>query len=230
MYADYVPAATYAYLFLFWLINLPGISYEGENFVLDGQVLRAALKAFRGIFTSTPPATVSSLSPTSHYLRLLLDKNLVPPELSSESWTQPEIAILLLEWRAALLVHESARTLSEPDATVTQRVSRAVTEAFVAARVGEMMDALGPALKQREAEVVRKLYILVRFPLTGIGIIIVASCAGSIFLPQSNLPLLIYFRLVYSERRRRVTLHARETPPALSDLQSLIFAASCSPR
>jgi len=85
---------------------------------------------------------------------------LVPPELSSESWTQPETAILLLEWRAALLVHESARTLSEPDATVTQRVSRAVTEAFVAARVGEMMDALGPALKQREAEVVRKLYIL----------------------------------------------------------------------
>ncbi|KAJ7918317.1 peroxisomal oxidase [Mycena leptocephala] len=133
MYADYVPAAT----------------YEGENFVLDGQVLRAALKAFRGIFTSTPPATVSSLSPTSHYL-----------QLSSESWTQPETAILLLEWRAALLVHESARTLSEPDATVTQRVSRAVTEAFVAARVGEMMDALGPALKQREAEVVRKLYIL----------------------------------------------------------------------
>ncbi|KAJ7493615.1 peroxisomal oxidase [Mycena latifolia] len=144
MYADYLPAAT----------------YEGENFVLDGQVLRAALKAFRALFTTTPPPSTSSLSPTSYYLRLLLDKNLVPPELSAESWTQPATAILLLEWRAALLVHEIAQTIEAPDATATQRVSRAVTEAFVAARVGEMIDALGTALKQREAEVVKQVYIL----------------------------------------------------------------------
>ncbi|KAJ6554277.1 acyl-CoA oxidase [Mycena capillaripes] len=144
MYADYLPAAT----------------YEGENFVLDGQVLRAALKAFRGIFATTPSATASSLAPTSQYLRLLLDQNLLPPELSPASWTQPATAILLLEWRAALLVHESAQTLSEPDATTTQRVSRAVTEAFVAARVGEMIDSLSAALQPREAEVVKKVYTL----------------------------------------------------------------------
>ncbi|KAJ7718945.1 peroxisomal oxidase [Mycena metata] len=140
-YADYLPAAT----------------YEGENFVLDGQVLRAALKAFRGLFTST---SGHSLSPTSQYLRLLRDKNLIPPELDSTSWSHPATAILLLEWRAALLVNESAQTLSEPDATLTQRVSRAVTEAFVAARVGEMIDSLKSALKQREAEVVGKVYLL----------------------------------------------------------------------
>ncbi|KAJ7873471.1 peroxisomal oxidase [Mycena olivaceomarginata] len=144
MYADYVPAAT----------------YEGENFVLDGQVLRAALKAFRGIFASSPPATASSLSPTSKYLRLLLDKELVPPELSAASWSQPATAILLLEWRAALIVHESAHTLAQPDATATQRASRAVTEAFVAARVGELIDALGAALPLREASVVGKVYLL----------------------------------------------------------------------
>ncbi|KAJ6477780.1 peroxisomal oxidase [Mycena sanguinolenta] len=144
MYADYVPAAT----------------YEGENFVLDGQVLRAALKAFRGLFASTPVAEKSSLSPTSHYLRLLLDKDLVPPELNAASWTQPATAILLLEWRAALLVHESAQTVSEPDATMTQRVSRAVTEAFVAARVGEMIVRLGAILAEREAKVVGKVYLL----------------------------------------------------------------------
>ncbi|KAJ7653680.1 peroxisomal oxidase [Mycena polygramma] len=143
-YADYLPAAT----------------YEGENFVLDGQVLRAAMKAFRAIFTSTPPARASSLSPTSQYLRLLLDKTLSPPELSPSPWKQPGTAILLLEWRAALLVHETAQNLAEPDATATQRVSRAVTEAFVAARVGEMIDALATTLKKHEAEVVRKLYIL----------------------------------------------------------------------
>ncbi|KAF8153565.1 peroxisomal oxidase [Mycena galopus ATCC 62051] len=144
MYADYLPAAT----------------YEGDNFVLDGQVLRAALKAFRGIFSSTSPTAASSLSPTSRYLRLLLDRELVPPELNPTSWTQPATAILLLEWRAALLVHESAQTLSEPDATATQRVSRAVTEAFVAARVGEMIEALGTVLAQREAKVVAKVYLL----------------------------------------------------------------------
>jgi acyl-CoA oxidase len=126
-------------------------------------VLRAALKAFRGIFTSSPPATASSLSPTSKYLRLLLDKELVPPELSAASWSQSATAILLLEWRAALIVHESAQTLAQPDATATQRVSRAVTEAFVAVRVGELIDALGAALPPREASVVGKVYLLVSF-------------------------------------------------------------------
>ncbi|KAJ7153025.1 peroxisomal oxidase [Mycena crocata] len=144
MYADYLPAAT----------------YEGENFVLDGQVLRAALKAFRGLFATSPPPSTASLSPTSHYLRLLLDRTLVPPELSAASWTQPTTAILLLEWRAALLVHEAAQTIGAPDATATQRVSRAVTEAFVGVRVGELIDALGTGLKPREAAVVRKVYIL----------------------------------------------------------------------
>lgn len=63
-----------------------------------------------------------------------------------------------------MLVHESAQTLSEPDATMTQRVSRAVTEAFVAARVGEMIAALSTDLQPREAEVVKKVYLLASFP------------------------------------------------------------------
>ncbi|KAJ7437267.1 peroxisomal oxidase [Mycena galericulata] len=144
VYADYLPAAT----------------YEGENFVLDQQVLRAALKAFRGLFSTTSKPTADSLSPSSYYLRLLLDSQLLPPELGPTSWTTPTAAILLLEWRAALIVHEIAQTVAAPDATATQRVSRAVTEAFVAARVGEMIEVLGTVLKPREAEVVRKLYIL----------------------------------------------------------------------
>ncbi|KAJ7459398.1 peroxisomal oxidase [Mycena galericulata] len=144
VYADYLPAAT----------------YEGENFVLDQQVLRAALKAFRGLFSTVSKPTADSLSPSSYYLRLLLDSQLLPPELGPTSWTTPTAAILLLEWRAALIVHEIAQTVAAPDATATQRVSRAVTEAFVAARVGEMIEVLGTVLKPREAEVVRKLYIL----------------------------------------------------------------------
>ncbi|KAJ7054621.1 hypothetical protein C8F01DRAFT_1088750 [Mycena amicta] len=105
IYADYLPAAT----------------YEGENYVLDGQVLRAALKFFRGICpTSSPPPT---FSPTSAYLRFLLDKNLLLPELPPASWHDPAVPILLLEWRAALLVHETAQTvpIGQPDSTLTQR-------------------------------------------------------------------------------------------------------------
>ncbi|KAJ7235654.1 peroxisomal oxidase [Mycena rebaudengoi] len=144
LYADYVPSAT----------------YEGENFVLDQQVLRAALKSFRALFASKPAPTAASLSPSSYYLRLLLDGKLVPPQLTAESWEQPETAILLLEWRAALIVHEIAQTIADPDASATQRVSKAVTEAFVAARVGEMVVALGTVLPQREGAIVKKLYTL----------------------------------------------------------------------
>ncbi|KAJ6543324.1 peroxisomal oxidase [Mycena sp. CBHHK59/15] len=144
MYAEYLPSAT----------------YEGENFVLDQQVLRAVLNSFRGLFTSKPSPTSASLSPSSYYLRLLLDTKLVPPELNEASWEQPVTPILLLEWRAALLVHEIAQTIADPDATATQRVSRAVTEAFVAARVGEMIEALGATLKPGEALAVKKLCTL----------------------------------------------------------------------
>ncbi|CAK5263611.1 unnamed protein product [Mycena citricolor] len=133
MYADYLPAAT----------------YEGENFVLDGQVLRAALKAFKNLSSS------KELAPSSFYLRLVLDTQHVPPRLGPESWSDPAISILLLEWRAARLVNEAALVAASPDPTTTQRVSKAVTEAFVAARIGEMIATLAS-----ESTVVRKVYNL----------------------------------------------------------------------
>ncbi|KAK7055264.1 acyl-coenzyme A oxidase [Favolaschia claudopus] len=140
LYADFVPAAT----------------YEGENFVLDQQVVRAALKTFRGL----SPTKVPSLSITSLYLRHLLDKDSAPPSLDDQAWTQPTFAILLLEWRAAFLVQEIANTTSAPEPTAAHRASRAVTEAFVAGRVGELITGLDAALKSREAAVVRKVYLL----------------------------------------------------------------------
>ncbi|KAK7029744.1 acyl-coenzyme A oxidase [Favolaschia claudopus] len=140
LYADFVPAAT----------------YEGENFVLDQQVVRAALKTFRGLSSTKVP----SLSITSLYLRHLLDKDSAPPSLDDQAWTQPTFAILLLEWRAAFLVQEIANTTSAPEPTAAHRASRAVTEAFVAGRVGELITGLDAALKPREAAVVRKVYLL----------------------------------------------------------------------
>ncbi|KAF7307878.1 Acyl-coenzyme A oxidase [Mycena kentingensis (nom. inval.)] len=171
MYADYLPAAT----------------YEGENYVLDGQVLRAALKSFRGLFTSSKP----SFSPTSAYLRLLLDKQLLPPELSPASWRDAATAILLLEWRAALLVNEAAQTATEPDATLTQRVSRAVTEAFVAGQVGGMLSSLSSpslGLKAREITALTNVYLLYLLTTVEAGLVDLLSFGLFRATPTGNPP------------------------------------------
>ncbi|KAK7014211.1 acyl-coenzyme A oxidase [Favolaschia claudopus] len=140
LYADFLPAAT----------------YEGENSILEQQVVRAALKTFRSLSTPRP----ASLSGTSSYLCLIRDKALVPPKATADTWAKPEAAISLLEWRASLLVQEMANTTTTPDPSITQRVSRAITEAFVAARVGELIAALDSAFKPRAVAVVRKVYLL----------------------------------------------------------------------
>ena len=134
-------------------------SYEGDNFVLDKQVVRAALKSFRALFSSHSPSA-SALSPSSSYLRLLLEPS-EPPELSESSLQDPMMLILLLEWRAALLVREHSETAAEPDAGVDQRVSKAVTEAFIAAQVGKMITSLSLPASARSAHCIRALYMLV---------------------------------------------------------------------
>ncbi|KAF4588698.1 hypothetical protein EYR40_010251 [Pleurotus pulmonarius] len=138
IYADYVPSAT----------------YEGDNYVLDQQVIRAALKAFRSF---TPSTDLASLPPSSAYLRLLRDQ----PSLSSD-WSAPETSILYLEWRAVKIVQELAHNANDADASMNQRVSKAVTEAFIARQVGEMIKDLNSksVLQGRSAAVVSKLYLL----------------------------------------------------------------------
>ncbi|KAF5338285.1 hypothetical protein D9757_014912 [Collybiopsis confluens] len=158
---------------------VPSVTYEGENFVLDQQAVRAALKAFKNLFgddgKSRPSSsTLQNLPPSTYYLRLLIDSK-EPPVLhdasnnshppassSSSSWNDPETLILLLEWRAALLVHEMAQTVEDPDATIYQRVSKGTTEAFVARRVGEMISGLraNSELKKQDVGVLGRLYLL----------------------------------------------------------------------
>lgn len=133
-------------------------SYEGDNFVLDQQVVRAALKSFRSLFSSQSPSA-STLSPFSYYLRLLLEPSSQPPDLSESSWKDPATSILLLEWRAAFLVRAHSQTADEPDASVNQRVSKAVTEAFVASQVDKTIASL--SLPARSAQPVHALYLLV---------------------------------------------------------------------
>ncbi|KAJ7589583.1 peroxisomal oxidase [Mycena floridula] len=136
-YADLVPSAT----------------YEGDNFVLDSQVLRGAVKSFR----LAEAGQSSTLSESSQYLRLLQQD---PPFLDQpKCWSNPETSILLLEWRAARLVTQAAK---DPDTCTAQWVSKAVTEAYVAARVGEMIQGYSglPMKENPVLAVLLNLYLL----------------------------------------------------------------------
>lgn len=51
----------------------------------------------------------------------------------------------------------------DPDSNVDRRVSKAVTEAFVASQVGEMLKTSEDKLPAREAQVLKKLFTLVSY-------------------------------------------------------------------
>lgn len=135
-------------------------SYEGDNFVLDQQVVRSVLKSYRNLFSSSPPS-LSSLSPFSNHLRLLLTPPALNVSLTVQDFNDLKTSITLLELRAALMVQDHAKN-SDIDANVNQRLSKAVTEAFVAVQVGEMIKGLGDVgVKGNDASVVEKVYLLV---------------------------------------------------------------------
>ncbi len=133
--------------------------YEGDNYVLDQQVVRSAMKSYRQLFSTKPPS-VALLTPSSSYLRFLVSVPAVSPSLSTQDLRDPTTAILLLELRAALIVQEYAQNATEPDASANQRISKAVTEAFIAARVREMIDGL-TTLQERDRVVMAKVFLLV---------------------------------------------------------------------
>ncbi|KAF8636086.1 hypothetical protein AX17_003791 [Amanita inopinata Kibby_2008] len=147
---------------------LPSVTYEGDNFVLDKQVTRAALKSHQTLFSQTSPST-DVLSPFSYYLRHLLRPIQATPAISDASWSDSNIPILLLEWRAALIVREYALHLSEPDATVNQRISKAVTDVFVGAQIRSVIESLD--LPEKAARVVRKVYLLYLLTTVEVGLI-----------------------------------------------------------
>lgn len=131
---------------------------------MDQQVVRSALKSYRNLFSSNLPS-ISSLSPSSNYLRLLLTPSpAINDSLSIQDFADPNTSILLLELRAALIVQDHVRNLAtgDVDASVNQRVSKAVTEAFVAVQVAEMMKGLEDVgIKGNDAVVIKKVYLLV---------------------------------------------------------------------
>ncbi|KAI0830358.1 acyl-CoA oxidase [Trametes gibbosa] len=144
LYADYLPSAT----------------FEGDNFVLDQQVVRAALKAY-DVHVASKETPDSGLSPSSAYLRLLIQTEPGADTSSTQAWKDPHTSILVLEKRAAAMVEERARHRDEPDASSDYRVARAVTEAFVSVQVGKIIRALEETVGgRREANALRTLYLL----------------------------------------------------------------------
>ncbi|KAI0633097.1 acyl-CoA oxidase [Trametes polyzona] len=139
---------------------LPGATFEGDNFVLDQQVVRAALKAYDAVVARGGPGSAHGLTPSTSYLRLLVKDEPVRDTSSVDAWQDPRTAILLLEKRAAAMVQERARHRDDPDAGSDTRVGRAVTDAFVAAQVGAIVDALEGTVGGQEAKVLRSLYVL----------------------------------------------------------------------
>ncbi|KAG1733523.1 acyl-CoA dehydrogenase/oxidase C-terminal [Suillus lakei] len=138
---------------------LPAATFEGDNFVLDGQVVRAATKLCKAVLSST--SAVAKLPLPSAYLRLLSTAGEVPPQVTGSTWHDVHSVVLLLEWRAALMVKNFTQTQAsgDVDASVNQRLAKAVTEAFVAAQVGEMINNL-TILPSEDAKVVGCLYRL----------------------------------------------------------------------
>jgi hypothetical protein len=136
-------------------------SFEGDNYVLDKQVIRAALKSYANLLRSKD---VSNLSPSTAYLRLLVGDDSPPSLPLDRAWQDPAVSVLLLEWRAALLVRELAQHVDDQDASAAQRTARAITDAFIAARVKEMITEIPEVLKGSEKSVkaLEKLYLLVR--------------------------------------------------------------------
>ncbi|KAI5121476.1 hypothetical protein M0805_003932 [Coniferiporia weirii] len=156
--------SAYAALGLVYANALPSATYEGDNFVLDQQVVRAALKACNDL-TATKLSSPVPLSPFNAYLRHLQKADTESQKRPYEAplWTDWHVPILVLELRAARAVEERfiAQALEEVDASSDHRVSRAVTEAYVAVQVGEMIRTL--PLSEESASIVKtllKLYLL----------------------------------------------------------------------
>jgi acyl-CoA oxidase len=164
----YGPSANAHSLFLF--------RFEGDNYILDFQVVRASLKAFRAYSSAHAPSP-SALSPFTTFLRHI---HLPPAEqtgvqVDNLNWRDPHTAVHLLELRALCVIRDYANNEGEPDAHVAQRVAKAITEAFVAAQVEQFIrdipadSLLSASGSEASAHVVADLLSLVsifHFPRT----------------------------------------------------------------
>ena len=126
---------------------------------MDLQIVRTALKSLRDFKNNGE--SLSKLTPFSSYLRFLNDDSPVAVlDRDISVWSEPLSCINLLQWRAARLVGTYQENAQVPDPMINQRVSRAVSEAFVADQVKDILANM--SLKGRERQALTSLLMLVR--------------------------------------------------------------------
>ncbi|KAH9929407.1 acyl-CoA oxidase [Fomitopsis serialis] len=158
---------------------LPTTTYEGDNFVLDLQIVRGALKTYKTLQSSGFSANAAAkLPPSSAYMRSLLPE--FATEVSEPDWTSPRQVVGLLERRAAAMVKNRADT-KDVDPSMDNRVSKAVVDAYLGAQVRGLVENLRDVLPSREASVVGKLCTLTLLALAESGLVDILSFG---LLPQ----------------------------------------------
>jgi acyl-CoA oxidase len=122
---------------------------------LDHQVVRAALKAHHRL--QTDPNAELTLS--TRYL-----KAATRTKSTTVDWNDPSFCIHLLELRASAIV--SGYDGEDRDAGAAHRLSTAVADAFVAGRVGEIMDEIKNWSESKTRHAVLQVLFLVKlFPI-----------------------------------------------------------------
>ncbi|KAI5474826.1 acyl-CoA oxidase [Pseudohyphozyma bogoriensis] len=139
--------------------ELPSTTYEGDNFILNLQVARAALKSLKA-YRSSP--TTFTPSPSSAYLTALSTSLPITTYLSFHS---SSTQLLLIQTRAALHVDRLQRLLDSGRAWSDVswecvKVARAVVEAYLVGRMLEAIDdggVLSEGVEEKEKAVLRKV-------------------------------------------------------------------------
>ncbi|KAK4702625.1 acyl-CoA oxidase, partial [Phenoliferia sp. Uapishka_3] len=134
--------------------NLPSATYEGDNFILNLQVARAALKTLASLRSN--PST--QLSPSTAYLSSLRSRaSRTALILDSSTWLSRPLQLHVISLRAALQVERLERLLAsgKPFSQLSHEcvsVSTAIVEAFLMSRTmaavedaGLLMRGVGPA-------------------------------------------------------------------------------------
>ncbi|BGP19965.1 hypothetical protein JCM10213v2_008096 [Rhodosporidiobolus nylandii] len=143
--------------------ELPGVTYEGDNYLLNLQVARAALKSYQAFSRSSS----APLTPFSAFLR---SQSLATPlslPSSPACWSSPALLLNLLDLRAALLTRRLALLLESGRAWEhlsweCVELSRAVSESWLARKMAEAVKEGGEFAKEigaSEREVLKKVVL-----------------------------------------------------------------------
>ena len=139
------------------------MTYEGDNYVLDGQVVRAAVKAYNSVVKNGSTKGGFGVPFTAQYLTRLETTRHFP--LQDCDWMDPMVGLEVLEWRAALMVQSFADSMAKEvlDSGGEHRLSFAVTDAFIVRKVTDIMSELPEKMAIKDGrQVVSDLLHLVR--------------------------------------------------------------------